>query len=121
MSRKNTGDYGEKLAKDFLKKRGYSIIETNYRCPYGEIDIVARQKGTLSFIEVRTKQTLSFGIPEESVTASKAKRMKATAYHYLQSHDNLPASWRIDFVAVDLDPQNKTRRIELFQNAITEE
>jgi len=82
MKRKDTGILGEKLAQDFLKKRGYRILETNYRCPQGEIDIVARQKDTLAFIEVRTKTSLEFGSPEESITTTKKERMKATAAHY---------------------------------------
>ena len=67
MIRKETGILGEKLARDFLKKRGYRIIETNYRCRYGEIDIIARHKGYLIFIEVRTK-------PRHVVVAGVAHR-----------------------------------------------
>ena len=65
MKRRDTGIRGEKLAKDFLKKRGYRILETNYRCPEGEIDIVAKHQDSLVFIEVRTKTSLEFGSPEE--------------------------------------------------------
>jgi putative endonuclease len=118
MKRKDTGILGEKLAQDFLKKSGYRILETNYRCPQGEIDIVARQKDTLAFIEVRTKTSLEFGSPEESITTAKKERMKATAAHYHQTHSNLPQSWRIDFVAVELDQKGKLSRIELIENAV---
>jgi len=118
MKRKDTGILGEKLAQDFLKKRGYRILETNYRCPQGEIDIVARQKDTLAFIEVRTKTSLEFGSPEESITTTKKERMRATAAHYQQTHSNLPQSWRIDFVAVELDQKGKLSRIELIENAV---
>jgi len=79
MKRRDTGILGEKLAKDFLKKRGYHILETNYRCPEGEIDIVARHKDCLVFVEVRTKKSLEFGSPEESITPAKQTRMRATA------------------------------------------
>ena len=65
MNRKSTGDLGEKLARDFLKKRGYHIIENNFRCREGEIDIVATQNDCLVCIEVRTKSSLVFGTPEE--------------------------------------------------------
>ena len=118
MKRKDTGILGEKLAQDFLKKRGYRIVETNYRCPQGEIDIVGRQKDTLAFIEVRTKTSLEFGSPEESITTIKKERMRATAAHYLQMHDDLPQSWRIDFVAVELDQKGKLSRVELIENAV---
>ena len=120
MKRRDTGILGEKLARDFLKKKGYRILETNYRCPEGEIDIVAKQKDCLVFIEVRTKTSLAFGSPEESITAAKMNKLRATAAHFQQTHDNLPPSWRIDMVAVELNKQNKPSRIELIENAVGE-
>lgn len=121
MKRRDTGILGEKLARDFLKKRGYRILETNYRCPHGEMDIVARCKDFLAFIEVRTKKSLEFGTPEESITAAKKERMKAIAAHYWQTHDNLPQLWRIDVVAVELDEGNKPSRIEIIESAVGED
>jgi len=118
MKRKDTGALGEKLAKDFLKKQGYRILETNYRCPEGEIDIVAKHKDSLVFIEVRTKKSLAFGSPEESITRAKKERLRATADRYQQTHDNLPLSWRIDVVAIELDQRGKPSRIELIENAV---
>jgi putative endonuclease len=121
MSRKETGALGEKLAKDSLKKHGYRILETNYRCPEGEIDIVARHKDYLVFIEVRTKSSLKFGSPEESVTPVKKGRMRATAAYYQQTHDKLPQLWRIDFVAVELDQHKKPVRVQVIENAVGED
>jgi putative endonuclease len=121
MARRDTGIIGERLAGDFLKKHGYRLIETNYRCPHGEIDIVARHKDSLAFVEVRTKKSLKFGSPEESITPSKKEKMRAAAYHYLQTHDNLPQSWRIDVVALELDGRSKLSRAELIENAVGEE
>ncbi len=118
MKRRDTGILGEKLARDFLKKRGYHILETNYRCPEGEIDIVAKHKDSLAFIEVRTKTSLAFGSPEESITPAKKERMKATAAYYCQTHSNLPSLWRIDVVAIELDQKGKPSRIELIENAV---
>jgi len=118
MKRRDTGIWGEKLAKDFLKKRGYHIWETNYRCPEGEIDIVAKHKDYLVFIEVRTKKSLEFGRPEESITPAKQARMRATAAHYRQTHNDLPQLWRIDVVAIELDQKSKLSRIELIENAV---
>lgn len=120
MKRRETGIQGEKLAKAFLEKRGYHVIETNYRCHEGEIDIVARHHDSLVFIEVRTKTSLAFGSPQESITPAKQERMRAAAYHYQQTHDSLPSLWRIDFVAVELNRQGKTH-IELIENAVGEE
>ena len=121
MKRRDTGILGEKLAKDFLKKQGYRIKETNYRCPEGEIDIVARHKDYLVFIEVRTKKSLEFGSPEESITPTKRGRLRAVASHYRQTHNDLPPLWRIDVVAVELDQKGKLLRIELIANAVGEE
>ena len=120
MKRRDTGILGEKLAKDFLEKRGYHILATNYRCPEGEIDIIARHNDYLVFIEVRAKRSLEFGSPEESITATKMQRLRACAYRYQQEHDNLPSSWRIDVVAVEIDEKGKPLRIELIENAVSE-
>ncbi len=121
MKRRDTGILGEKLAVDFLKRQGYRIIETNYRCHRGEIDIVARHKDTLVFVEVRARSSLEFGSPEESITAAKGGKLRATAAYYYQTHDNLPLSRRIDVVALELDQKGKPSRIELIKNAIGED
>ena len=121
MRRKDVGILGEKLARDFLEKKDYRIIETNYRCPEGEIDIIAKRADFLVFIEVRTKRSLKFGSPEESMTPTKKQRLIDTALHYQQAHNNLPTLWRIDIVAVELDQKGKPSRIELIENAISED
>lgn len=121
MRRRDTGILGEKLAQAFLKKQGYRILETNYRCPRGEIDIIARHRDFLVFIEVRSKKSLEFGTPEESITLTKKRRLKATAYHYQQTHEKLPPQWRIDVVVMQLDPAGKLLRAELIENAIGDE
>ena len=120
MKRRDTGILGEKLARDFLRKQGYRILETNYRCPEGEIDIIARDKDFLVFVEVRTKRSLDFGSPEESLTATKKQRLRTVASRYQQAHDNLPSLWRIDVVAIELDREGKPLRIELIENAVGE-
>ena len=90
MKRRDTGILGEKIAREFLKKKGYRIIEANYRSPEGEIDIVAKHGDSLVFVEVRTKTSLEFGSPEESITPVKMERLKAIAAYYQQTHSNLP-------------------------------
>lgn len=119
MKRRDTGLLGEKIAGDFLTSRGYHILETNYRCPHGEIDIIARCQDYLVFIEVRTRRSLRFGNPEESITPAKKERLIATARHYQQSLDSPSTPWRIDAVAVELNQQGKPSRIELIENAVT--
>ena len=118
MKRRETGILGEKLAVEFLKKQGYRIRETNYRCPEGEIDIIAGHKDSLVFVEVRTKKSLEFGSPEESITPAKMEKLRTVAAGYLQTHQDLPASWRIDVVVVEIDRRGRPSRIELIENAV---
>ena len=120
MKRKTLGDMGEELAKAHLKKKGYKLIEANYRCHPGEIDIVARQNDCLVFVEVRTRSTLEYGTPEESLSHTKRQHMIKSAYHYLQNHQKLPENWRLDLVAVELDTDNKLKRIEILENILEE-
>ena len=120
MKRRETGILGERLAADFLRERGYRIIETNYRCPEGEIDIVARHGDSIVFVEVRTKQSRQFGSPEESITTVKKQRMRLAAARYREAHDDLPEMWRIDVVVVELK-QGQPSRIELIENAVGED
>jgi len=119
MKRKELGDIGEKLARNFLKKKGYRIRETNFRCREGEIDIIAEKKDCLVFVEVRTKANSEFGSPEESVTFTKKRRLIALARIYIGNHQNLPDNWRIDFIGIELDKNNKATRIELIENAVS--
>jgi len=119
MKRKELGALGEKLAADFLKREGYHIVQTNFRCRQGEIDIVAKKDGWLVFVEVRTRKGNGFGTPEESITLTKRERLISLASIYLQTHHRLPASWRIDVVVIELDAFEKVKRIELIDNAIT--
>jgi putative endonuclease len=118
MKRKDLGNRGEQLALNFLKKKGFRILETNYRCPHGEIDIITRQKDCLVFIEVRTKTNLAFGSPEESITNAKKRHLESVANHYLQNLAKMPLSWRIDLIAIELESDNKLKRIEHIENAI---
>lgn len=118
MKRKETGQLGEKLAQDFLKKKGYHIIETNCRCSRDEIDIIAYQRDWLVFIEVRTKSNLKFGTPEESITVSKMRHLERAAAYYLQSHSPASGLWRFDLVAVELDANSKPVRIEIIENVL---
>jgi len=118
-NRKEVGARGEKLAADLLKKRGYKIIQRNFRCREGEIDIVAQRGECLVFVEVRTKKNTAFGTPEESVTLSKREKLISLANAYLQAYDKPPQSWRIDVIAVELTPDNRVSRLEHIENAIS--
>lgn len=118
MKRRETGKIGEQLAQNFLKKKGYRILETNCRCGRDEIDIVARQKDHLVFVEVRSKSNLDYGAPEESLTVNKMQHMERAAERYLQAHNYESELWRVDLVSIELDNSNKLLRIELIENAL---
>jgi putative endonuclease len=119
VNRKALGALGEKRAREFLKKRGYRIVETNFRCREGEIDIIARDKDYLVFVEVRTRTGSQFGTPEESITFAKREKLTSVALAYLQTHKNLPSLWRFDVVAIEVGSDGQTTRIEVIQNAIS--
>jgi putative endonuclease len=118
MTRRETGIIGEKMAREFLANNGYNIVDTNYRCRAGEVDIIAIQGDTLVFVEVRTKTGRLYGSPEESITPIKAEHMRTVALQYGQEHEDLPQSWRIDLVAIELDRDGLAERIELIENAV---
>ena len=118
MRRRETGMLGERLAAGYLRERGYEIVETNYRCREGEIDIVARHGGAIVFVEVRTRRGREFGTPEESITAAKRQRLRLTAARYLAEHEDLPEEYRIDVVAIRMGAGRNPPRITLLENAV---
>lgn len=119
MKNKETGVLGEKLAKQHLKRSGYSIVETNYRCCGGEIDIVAKKHGTLVFVEVKARTGSEFGIPEEAVTPAKKRKLVKLSDYYIQHEAPKTKDWRIDVVAIELDEKCRKQRIETIENAVT--
>ena len=119
MNRKALGDMGERWAREYLEARGYRLLETNYRCRKGEVDIVAEHEGCLVFVEVRTRSGPGFGTPEESVTAAKQRRLAALALTYVQSHRGLPSDWRIDVVAIEVDRAGQVARTTVIKNAVS--
>ena len=114
-SRIETGRRGEDLAVDYLKQRGYRIIERNYRCPFGEIDIVAQQGEVVVFIEVKTRRSPRFGDPQQSITLEKRKHISRIALDYLQKKRLYPCSARFDVVAIRM--LGEGAGIELIPNA----
>ena len=101
------GKEGEEAAVDFLEKQGYKILERNFKNKLGEIDVVARDKKTLCFIEVKTRTSLKFGYPQEAVTKSKQKQLNKVALSYLKQYNLIDNPARFDIISVIID-QNKT-------------
>jgi len=110
-----TGKEGEKIAAAYLKKNGYRIIEINFRCPIGEIDIVAKEKNDLVFVEVKTRKSIDLGYPEQAVGIRKQKKMSQLALWYLQKRKIAEINARFDVVAINLIPENN--EVKLIKNA----
>lgn len=125
-ARQGLGRTGERLAAEKLVSCGYRILERNFRCRYGEIDIVAedandaRDTNDLVFVEVKTRRGDAFGRPEDAVTKRKQRKIVEVATYYLDLHDCAERSWRIDVVAVQLSTAGKLEEIRLYQHAISE-
>lgn len=119
LARVRLGQRGEQLAAERLAALGYDIVERNYRCPYGELDLVARQGETWVFVEVRTRRGARFGTPEESFTPRKRAHLIAAAQHYLQVHALEEEPWRIDAVAVALSADGRLQRLDVIENAVS--
>lgn len=106
-SRKRLGDAGERLAASWLGARGYHEVARNWRCPYGEIDLIVERKGELVFVEVKTRRGDRLGAPEEAITPTKRGRLINAAQMYLIEHAAEQRPFRIDVVAVQLSSVGK--------------
>ena len=113
--KKELGRKGEEVALRFLKKKGYRIIEKNYVCKMGEMDIIAKEKDTLAFIEVKTRTSTEFGPPQLAVTPSKQRQLSKVALSYLNKKQLNDVKARFDVVAILLG--QKGEEIELIKDA----
>ncbi len=108
------GEYGERLACEYLTGLGYEILDRNWRCGQGEVDIVARDGRCLVFCEVKTRRSTAFGSPVEAVTPVKAARLRRLAVSWLQEHGVRSPDLRVDVVGV-LRPLTGPAQIEHLQ------
>jgi putative endonuclease len=116
MDPRQLGKAGEDLAARVLKQQGYKILERNYRTPLGEIDLVARHQGDLVFIEVRTRRSLRFGTPLESLSFAKQQRLRRLAEYYVKRRKLPPTAMRLDVVAIIWDAAGP--QVEIIQGAL---
>jgi len=117
--RKKTGNYGENLAVIFLKKKGYKIIETNFRTRFGEIDIIAKKDDQIIFVEVRTKTNINFGAPEESINRKKQEKLILMANQYMSVKKLLHNNFRIDGIFIVIEQNNtEIRHLENIINIL---
>ncbi len=116
FARIESGKSGEKLAVSYLQGEGYRIIERNYRTKLGEIDIIAESKGCICFVEVRAKNSLAFGLPEETILKKKQLQVSKAALVYIKKFKLEDKSCRFDVVCIEgvdsLRPQ-----VRLIKNA----
>ncbi|NLO97361.1 MAG: YraN family protein [Peptococcaceae bacterium] len=106
LNKRELGKLGENLAVEYLQREGLKVIVRNYRCPKGEMDIIAWDGDCLVFVEVRSRTSSYRGTAEESVVFSKLKRLKAIAIYYLMEQNIKP--WpilRFDMVAINFSDQ----------------
>ncbi len=115
QERLSLGKMGEELAVTRLRAMKYQILERNYRCPLGEMDIVAREKGSLVFVEVKTRATKDFGGPAAAVNERKQRQLSRVALMYINQKRVRDVPARFDVVAVDLSGPKPG--IEIIQNA----
>jgi putative endonuclease len=113
--RQQFGKESESLAVRYLKKNGYKILEQNYRNKIGEIDIIAKEKGTLVFVEVKARKTHVFGNPKWAVTPKKQRKISMVALYYLKATKQTHVKARFDVVSLSLAKDNP--QIEIIKNA----
>lgn len=115
--RQELGSKGEDIAVRFLKKKGYRIIRRNYRCKYGEIDIIAEHDNITAFIEVRTIQAENFGTPQDFITNIKTEHISKSALNYIKKENLFDRSCRFDLVAINFSDTLSEPKIEHIENA----
>ena len=111
MNNRTFGDFGEEIACKFLKDNGYEILDRNvHYSRFCELDIVAKQKNTTVFVEVKTRKTDAFGTPFEAITKTKYENIKKGAMNYLNEHPS--KSFRIDVIGITLKPELKIEHLQ---------
>ena len=114
---KALGDLGEKAVAAYLKRRGYTLLERQWRCRFGELDLVARDRqGTVCFVEVKLRSSVTHGLPREAVNTWKRKRLLAAAGCYLAARQ-LEARCRFDVAEIYTDENYSVQKIEYLEDA----
>jgi putative endonuclease len=116
MDNRTLGERGEAIAAAYLKGQRFTIIERNFRCKGGEVDIIAREGKTLVFVEVKTRRTLTFGPPQLTLTPFKQRQISKAALTWLAKKKQFNASARFDVIAI-VAPDQQVPEIEHIRNA----
>ncbi len=115
MNKRNKGTLGEDIAVDYLEKKGYRILERNFRFGRGEIDVVVEDEETLVFVEVKARHSTMFGDPEDAVTEFKRLQIRKIAEGYLFKHHIEQQACRFDVIAIQFS--NSGREVRHFKDA----
>ena len=120
-TRQSLGRWGESLAAEFLQAQGYVIIGRNVRTPYGEIDLVAELAvpPTLVFVEVKTRRSAQYGLPEDAINARKQEHLRSSVNYYLQQHLEFLGAMRVDVIAIQRYHPGEPPVITHFENALS--
>ncbi len=116
MQKKYLGQLGEQIAVRYLSQRGYHILERNYHCHWGELDIVAEKEQRLYFVEVKTRTSLSHGRPEEALTYYKRRAFFRAVQIYLRDRGLSDYSWQLDVLAILLEAARSRAQIRHIPN-----
>ena len=106
QGRRDLGQQGEREAEKFLSAQRYAIVAKNYRSPFGEVDLIALDRHTLVFVEVRTHSGAAFGDPLASVNTRKQRQIARTALHYLSRHQLQDREARFDVIGIRWEGEN---------------
>jgi len=104
MNNKELGDLGERLAAEFLEKSGFRIVERNFRCRFGEMDLIILSRNLLIFVEVKTRRSFRYGLPSEAVNKRKQSNYYLLASYYTRFQDLGNLSCRFDVIEVMFKP-----------------
>lgn len=116
------GRKGETAAGKFLKKKGYRVLEQNYRCSHGEIDLIAQDGDTLVFVEVKTRTSKLFGSPASAVNYRKQQQISKAAFHYLSEKHLIDTDARFDVISILMEGEKEaehTHIIDAFEFTIS--
>ncbi|OFI07711.1 hypothetical protein CLOACE_00590 [Clostridium acetireducens DSM 10703] len=114
---KYVGNFGENLAENYLKKCGYIILDRNFKCKIGEIDIIALDKDYITFIEVKSRYSLYYGHPCECIKYNKIKKIYKTAQFYILKKKLFKNKFRFDVIEIILNKNTDNYSINLIKNA----
>ena len=117
MTSVSIGKLGENIAREYLRDKGYNIIEQNYRTKYAEIDLITKKKNVLVFVEVRTKTGDEFGTPEDTINRDKKRKLRMNAMAYV-NRKKWKGPYRIDAICIVLEPNETMSRLTHYQNIV---